>query len=157
MEQEAHTIKKVRPTKKQKELLSYIEAFIQAHGYSPSYREIMKALDYTSVATVSLHVCNLVKRGHLVKRDRSARSLEPVKLQDKQFAHTKKGEVKPTEERWLVEKVENLFAKVESASIVEINSLDSLNLVVEAVKLLGLDSVAQTYQPRLVELKRRTE
>ena len=46
----------VRPTKKQKELLSFIEAFINEHGYSPSYREIMNGLSYTSVATVALHV-----------------------------------------------------------------------------------------------------
>ena len=64
---------KVRPTKKQKELLDFIEKFIGEHGYSPSYREVMSGLNYTSVATVSLHVENLIKRGHLRKRDHSAR------------------------------------------------------------------------------------
>jgi repressor LexA len=44
----------VRPTKKQKELLNFIEEFINVRGYSPSYREIMKGMQYTSVATVSL-------------------------------------------------------------------------------------------------------
>src|SRR3954462_9146481 len=72
------TVTNVRPTKKQKELLGYIEAFIHEHGYSPSYREIMNGLEYTSVATVALHVGNLIKRGHLRKRDHSARSLEVV-------------------------------------------------------------------------------
>ncbi len=33
--------KTVRPTKKQKEMLGFIESFIDEHGYSPSYREIM--------------------------------------------------------------------------------------------------------------------
>ena len=65
----------VRPTKKQHDLLEFIEAFIAQHGYSPSYREIMNGLNYTSVATVALHVNSLIKRGHLAKRDRSARSL----------------------------------------------------------------------------------
>src|ERR1700742_2897401 len=69
----------VRPTKKQKELLDFIDAFITEHGYSPSYREIMNGLEYTSVATVALHVGNLIKRGHLRKRDHSARSLEVVR------------------------------------------------------------------------------
>src|SRR3954447_18245589 len=69
----------LRPTKKQKELLTFIEDFIAEHGYSPSYREIMAGTQHTSVATVSLHVNNLIKRGHLAKRDRSARSLEVVK------------------------------------------------------------------------------
>src|SRR5438105_13681222 len=76
-EQKASTI--LRPTKKQKELLTFIEHFIAEKGYSPSYREIMKGLNYNSVATVSLHVNNLIKRGHLQKRDHSARSLEVVK------------------------------------------------------------------------------
>ena len=52
--------------------------FIVEHGYSPSYREIMRGCGYTSVATVALHVNNLIKRGHLRKRDHSARSLEVV-------------------------------------------------------------------------------
>src|ERR1700749_1270636 len=69
----------VRPTKKQKELLTFIEGFINEHGYSPSYREIMNGLNYTSVATVALHVGNLISRGHLRKRDHSARSLEVVR------------------------------------------------------------------------------
>jgi SOS-response transcriptional repressor LexA len=29
---------KLRPTKKQKELLGFIDSFIAEHGYSPSYR-----------------------------------------------------------------------------------------------------------------------
>ena len=68
----------IRPTKKQQELLVFIAAFIAEHGYSPSYREIMTGLQYNSVATVALHVNSLIKRGHLRKRDRSARSLEVV-------------------------------------------------------------------------------
>ena len=67
-EKQTEEQKTVRPTKKQKELLSYIESFIAEHGYSPSYREIMSALHYNSVATVALHVGNLIKRGHLRKR-----------------------------------------------------------------------------------------
>ena len=70
--------KKTRPTKKQHETLNFIRHFISEHGYSPSYREIMKGCNYTSVATVALHVKNLIARGHVVKRDKSARSLEVV-------------------------------------------------------------------------------
>ena len=75
----ANSTNSVRPTKKQQELLVYIEQFIGEHGYSPSYREIMNGCQYTSVATVALHVGNLIKRGHLRKRDHSARSIEVVK------------------------------------------------------------------------------
>lgn len=65
-----------RPTKKQKQLLNYISEFITSNGYGPSYREIMRGLDYKSVSTVATHVNGLIARGWLVKTDNSARSLE---------------------------------------------------------------------------------
>lgn len=68
----------IRPTKKQREVLNFIEVFIHDNGYGPSYRDIMEGLGYTSVATIALHVNNLIKRGHLTKREGSARSLEVV-------------------------------------------------------------------------------
>ncbi len=68
-----------RPTKKQKELLNFIEDFIKLNGYGPSYREIMRALDYKSVSTVATHVDGLIARGQLRKKDNSARTLEVVK------------------------------------------------------------------------------
>jgi SOS-response transcriptional repressor LexA len=67
-----------RPSKKQRELLSFIDGFIKGYGYGPSYREIMRALDYKSVSTVAVHVDGLITRGLLRKIDNSARSLEVV-------------------------------------------------------------------------------
>lgn len=67
-----------RPSKKQRELLSFIDGFIKGYGYGPSYREIMRALDYKSVSTVAVHVDGLITRGLLRKTDNSARSLEVV-------------------------------------------------------------------------------
>ena len=72
---------KSRPSKKQKELLEYIEAFITQHGYGPSYREIMRALNYKSVSTVAVHVDGLIARGWLHKKNHSARSLEVIATQ----------------------------------------------------------------------------
>lgn len=69
-----------RPSKKQRELLQFIEGFIKGNGYGPSYREIMRALDYKSVSTVAVHVDGLIARGWLRKTDHSARSLEVVSL-----------------------------------------------------------------------------
>jgi len=140
----------VRPTKKQKELLSYIEAFIAEHGYSPSYREIMNGLSYTSVATVALHVNNLIKRGHLRKRDHSARSLEVVTPVEE--VKITSNEVKPGEEKWLVEKVEHAFQQIE---VTAEESFDHLYVLVGALKVLGLEGAAQSFIPRLTELKRR--
>lgn len=67
-----------RPTKKQRELLSFIDSFIKGNGYGPSYREVMRALDYKSVSTVATHIDGLITRGFLRKKDNSARTLEVV-------------------------------------------------------------------------------
>jgi repressor LexA len=67
-----------RPSKKQQELLSFIDGFIKGNGYGPSYREVMRALDYKSVSTVAVHIDGLITRGLLRKTDNSARSLEVV-------------------------------------------------------------------------------
>ncbi len=69
-----------RATKKQQELLQFIDGFIKGNGYGPSYREIMRALGYKSVSTVAVHVDGLIARGYLRKRNHSARSIEVVSL-----------------------------------------------------------------------------
>ncbi len=143
----------IRPTKKQRELLEYIQAFIKEHGYSPSYREIMNGLEYTSVATVALHVNSLIKRGHLRKRDRSARSLEVVSIGDVSIkASTKSGD-----EKWLVDKVEAFCRKLEQqGDKLEQQTLDELYVLIGALKVLGLDAAVQTFIPRLTQLKKAT-
>jgi hypothetical protein len=144
----------IQPTKKQRELLSFIEQFISAHGYSPSYREIMSGLGYTSIATVSLHVNNLIKRGHLKKKDYSARSLELVNDTTKsQELNT--NQVKPEEEKWLVSKIEYYFKRLEDSSAIEAVTLDELYVLIGALKVLGLDGAAQSFMPRLSNLKQK--
>jgi len=144
----------LRPTKKQRELLTFIEAFIAEHGYSPSYREIMTGLNYTSVATVALHVGNLIKRGHLRKRDHSARSLEVV--QAVETPKVTSNQIAPGEEKWLVEKVEHAFLQLEElGGELKATSLDHLYVLVGALKVLGLDGAAQSFMPRLSALKQR--
>lgn len=65
-------------TKKQKILLDFVDGFTKSHDYSPTFREIMAALDYKSVSTVAKHIDNLVVLGCLTKHDGEARSLEVV-------------------------------------------------------------------------------
>lgn len=146
----------MRPTKKQKELLGFIEQFIGEHGYSPSYREIMNGLNYTSVATVALHVNSLIKRGHLRKRDHSARSLEVVTPVADQPLKVTSNQVAPGEEKWLVEKVEHAFHELEQSADADINAgLDKLQILVGALNVLGLEGAAQSFLPRLTELRKR--
>ncbi|HSX07893.1 MAG TPA: hypothetical protein VLG11_03275 [Candidatus Saccharimonadales bacterium] len=143
----------VRPTKKQRELLSFLEQFIGEHGYSPSYREIMNGLEYTSVATVALHVNNLIRRGHLRKRDGTARSLEVVNPggQGKVVTNI----VQPGEEKWLIEKVEFFFTQAEGTAELDAAALDDLYVLMGALKVLGLEGAAQSFLPRLAELRKQ--
>src|SRR3569833_1129698 len=145
----------VRPTKKQRELLTFIEEIITAHGYSPSYRDIMKGLGYTSVATVSLHINNLIKRGHLIKRDHSARSLEPTKASIKEPIVTK--QLKASEEKWLVEKVEQFFKAAEDSAAISEREMDQLYVLIGTLKVLGLDGAANSFIPRLSLIKKTRE
>ncbi len=71
-----------RSSKKQQELLQFIDGFIKGNGYGPSYREIMRALGYKSVSTVAVHVDGLITKGYLRKKDHSARSIEVVTLRN---------------------------------------------------------------------------
>lgn len=146
------TEKVVRPTKKQQELLAYVREFVAQHGYGPSYREIMAGCNYTSVATVALHVNNLIKRGHLRKNGRSARSLElidPLDPPEKILTNA----ISPAEEKWLVEKIDYQFKQAEDGSAVSQAEVDGLYVLVGSLKVLGLDGAANAFVPRLSALK----
>jgi SOS-response transcriptional repressor LexA len=154
MNENQTTQKVIRPTRKQKALLDYVGTFIAENGYSPSYREIQAGMHYGSLASVAIHVDNLIKRGHLIKRGKSARSLElthsvePAKITSNQ--------VRPNEEKWLVEKVEHAFTQVEAeASNIAESSFDHLFVLVGALRILGLEGAAQSFMPRLTALKEK--
>jgi repressor LexA len=55
-------------TKRQREVYDFIHDFVQQHGYSPSFEEIGKGLNLSSLATVHKHISNLERKG-LLKRD----------------------------------------------------------------------------------------
>jgi hypothetical protein len=145
------SVTKTRPTMRQYQMMTYIAEFISMHGYGPSYREIMMGCGYRSVATVAEHVTNLITRGHLTKRTRSARSLEIVSMPEPDTIVVK--EVSETEEKWLVEKVELFFQELESASSIAPSKIDELYVLVGALKVLGLDGPAYMFIRRLTDLK----
>lgn len=63
-------------TKKQKQVLDYIERFIMEYGHSPSYDEIARGMGLSSPSTVYVHVQNLRKKGYLTKKSYSNRSID---------------------------------------------------------------------------------
>src|SRR5437016_2803642 len=125
-----------RPSKKQRELLSFIDGFISQHGYGPSYREIMNGLGYRSVSTVATHVDNLIKKGHLRKRDYSARSLEVVDSARHEFSTPKNAT--QSQQKWLVEIITDSFAAVETDATPSQREIDNLYVLVGALQVLGI-------------------
>jgi SOS-response transcriptional repressor LexA len=138
-----------RPSKKQRELLSFIDGFIAGHGYGPSYREIMRALNYKSVSTVAVHVDGLIAKGHLRKRDHSARSLEVVDVKSTQAVAAP---VSKTQEKWLVSQVNQRFTDYEQKPTEK--AYDELCILVGALSVLGLQDAATSAKARLGSLQR---
>ncbi|MBU4173346.1 MAG: transcriptional repressor LexA [Actinobacteria bacterium] len=62
-------VHEITPTRRQVELLEFLERFRRMWGYSPTLREIAKGLGLSSVATVAEHLDGLESRG-LIRRQR---------------------------------------------------------------------------------------
>lgn len=144
----------VNQSKKQRELLSFIDTFIKSHGYGPSYREVMQSLDYRSVSTVAKHIDNLVKKGHLIKRDGSARSLEVVGGSE---VKAPDNNVSASEEKWLVNLITKRFSEAEGAQSLSRKEIDNLFVLVGALHVLGLEAAANAFKPRLGELQQQID
>ena len=121
-----------RPSKKQFELLAYIDGFIRGNGYGPSYREIMRALDYKSVSTVAVHIDGLIAGGHLIKRDRSARSLEVVKTSGNTVEKIEKPEDKPA---WFVDRLSKTIQNHRNNPSKQ--GKEDLWILIESLRILG--------------------
>jgi len=67
-------------TKRQKEVLNYLVAFINKNGYSPSFEEIARSLKLTSLATVHKHLSTLEKKGFIRRGYNQSRSIEVIQL-----------------------------------------------------------------------------
>ncbi len=70
-------------TRRQKELLDFLNGFIEQNGYAPTIEETAAHFGLRSLATVHKHLTNLQKKG-LIKRDwNRSRALELVPTQVK--------------------------------------------------------------------------
>jgi repressor LexA len=65
-------------TKRQFQVLSFLDSFIQRSGYCPSFDEIRRNLKLSSLATVHKHVHNLEKKGFIQRGYNQSRSIEIV-------------------------------------------------------------------------------
>src|SRR5688500_8922094 len=63
-------------TKRQREILDYLNDFIQQHGYAPSLEEIGRRFNLSSLATVHKHLTNLEEKGFIKRAWNRSRSVE---------------------------------------------------------------------------------
>ena len=69
----------MRPlTKRQREILDYLNEFIEQHGYAPSLEEIGRRFGLSSLATVHKHLTNLQDKGFIRRAWNRSRSVELV-------------------------------------------------------------------------------
>lgn len=105
----------MRLTKKQNEVLNFIQDFQEENGVTPTYREIMNGLGLTSPASVAEHIDNLVAKGALEKVPGEARSL---KILDYRHEET---------------------VKLFQAKILAAESQEEKEILLKAAKILDLD------------------
>ncbi len=125
-----------RASKKQQELLSFVDGFIKGNGYGPSYREVMRALGYKSVSTVAIHIDGLIAKGYLRRHDKSARSLEVVTVRENM--------ARPEAEITEKELTKRITAKQLSS--------EETAVVHDALKLLGFEKLVE----QLIEKPEKT-
>ena len=84
-------------TRRQKEVVDFLESFVARNGYSPSFEEITRGMGLKSLATVHKHITNLEKKGLLTRDYNRSRSiyLVPPKGRLKQAMSVNTGLVLP--------------------------------------------------------------
>jgi repressor LexA len=74
-----HIVPRMLPlTKRQREILDYLNDFIQQHGYAPSLEEIGRRFNLSSLATVHKHLTNLEDKGFIKRAWNRSRSVELI-------------------------------------------------------------------------------
>jgi repressor LexA len=67
-------------TRRQKQILDYLQSYIRTNGYAPSFEEIAAAFSFSSLATVHEHLTNLERKGCIRRAHNESRAIELVPL-----------------------------------------------------------------------------
>jgi repressor LexA len=65
-------------TRRQREILDYLTAYIDDRGYAPSFEEIAERFHFQSLATVHEHLTNLERKGFIRRTPNESRAIEIV-------------------------------------------------------------------------------
>ena len=63
-------------TRRQKQILDYLETYIREQGYAPSFEEIAGHFHFSSLATVHEHLTNLERKGYINRAHNESRAIE---------------------------------------------------------------------------------
>ncbi len=63
-------------TKRQSEILNYLQEHIRERGYAPSFEEIAEQFNFQSVARVHEHLTNLELKGYIHRTHNESRAIE---------------------------------------------------------------------------------
>ena len=63
-------------TKRQREILTYLNGYTEENGYAPSFEEIASRFGYNSLATVHEHLSNLERKGYIKRGYNESRAIE---------------------------------------------------------------------------------
>ncbi len=63
-------------TKRQREILTYLQDYAGDRGYAPSFEEIAAHFNYNSLATVHEHLTNLERKGYIRRSYNESRAIE---------------------------------------------------------------------------------
>jgi repressor LexA len=75
-------------TKRQKEMVDYLDAYIQRNGYAPTLEEIGRQFGLSSLATVHKHLTNLERKGVIRRKWNRSRALDVVPQEPRTAAVT---------------------------------------------------------------------
>lgn len=63
-------------TKRQKQILDYLQTYIRQQGYAPSFEEVAENFSFSSLATVHEHLSNLERKGYIHRQHNESRAIE---------------------------------------------------------------------------------
>lgn len=63
-------------TKRQREILTFLQSYAEDNGYAPSFEEIAAHFNYNSLATVHEHLSNLERKGYIKRSYNESRAIE---------------------------------------------------------------------------------
>jgi repressor LexA len=63
------------PTERQQQILDFIQAYVERHGVSPSFKEIGEAVGLKAISAVKHQIEQLQQKGYVTRRNRTPRSI----------------------------------------------------------------------------------